>query len=204
MGLAAPSTRQHGCRPEGETWEQIDGSFVMQATPTIPHTVTASNIERLLNDALAEYHSDLFACREVTIVVEEAGIVGGGNYVPDVAVLDAADLEDDVRKTAICHLEVEVVSPSDRKPVLETGRPKIDIKVEGYQKLPSCVAVMLVEQSRIQVTLLTRTGRGWFRSEHNTPDDPVVLLSFGFQCTVAEIYARAPALRPIPAQRNKL
>lgn len=214
MGLAALSTPARlpaspfdefvASRPEGETWEQIDELFVMQATPTIPHTVIASNIERLLNDALAKFRPDLFACREVTIVMDEAGIIGGGNYVPDVAVLDEADLKEEVSKTAICHLAVEVVSPSDWKPVLETGRPKIDVKVEGYQKLPSCDAVLVVEQSSIRVVLLTRTGLGWSRFEHIFPDDLIDLPGFGLQCSVADIYAKTPALRALALQRHKL
>ena len=214
MGLAALSTPARlpassfdefaASRPEGETWEQIDGLFVMQATPTMPHTIIASNIERLLNDALAEFRPDLFARREVTIVTEKAGIVGGGNHVPDVAVLDDADLKEEVSKTAICHLAVEVVGPSDRRPVLETGRPKIEIKVELYQNLPSCNAVMKVEQSRLQVMLLIRTAQGWSRSEHEFPDDRLDLPGFGLQRSASAIYARTPALRGTPARRDKL
>ncbi|NDW06250.1 Uma2 family endonuclease [Jiella sp. 40Bstr34] len=182
-------------RPEGETWELIDGLFVMQATPTIPHSVIASNIERLLNDALANVLPDLLACREVTIVMEAAGIVGGGNYVPDVAVLDEADLQEGLTSTATCHLAVEVVSPSDRKPIAGSARPKIDIKLEGYRNLPSCMAILVVDQSEIAVMALIRTDQGWIESRYDSPDDEIALPDFGLKCKVADIYFRTPALR---------
>jgi Uma2 family endonuclease len=39
-------------RPEEERWELIDGLPVMMAPPTKAHQRIASNLERLLNDAL--------------------------------------------------------------------------------------------------------------------------------------------------------
>ncbi|MCE7028989.1 Uma2 family endonuclease [Jiella avicenniae] len=190
-------------RPEGETWELIDGLFVMQATPTIPHSVIASNIERLLNDAVVNCRPDLIACREVTIVMEAAGIVGGGNYVPDVAILDETHLREGVTSTETCHLAAEVVSPSDRKPLAGSDRPKIKIKLEGYKNLPSCKAILAVDQSELRVILLVRTGRGWIEWQYESPDDEIAVPDFGLKCTVADIYARTPALRNAAASEHR-
>ncbi len=213
MGLPAQSAPDHSpptgfddfvaSRPDEETWELICGLFVMQATPTIPHSVLASNIERLINDGAASLGLDLIACREVTIDMSDAGIVGGGNYVPDVAVIDEADLQDGLSSTGRCHLAVEVISPSDRKPISKATRPKIEIKVEGYQHLPSCKAVITVDQSDLLVEVMIRTEQGWSVSRHEAPDDEIILTDFGLRCTVADIYHRTPALRNAPGAHPK-
>src|SRR6516164_408420 len=42
-------------RPDHERWELIAGVPMMMAPPTIAHNRIASNLERLLNDALASH-----------------------------------------------------------------------------------------------------------------------------------------------------
>lgn len=213
MGLHARSTSDRSLptgftdfiasRPDEETWELIGGLFVMQATPTIPHSVIASNLERLLNDGIAILELNLIACREITVDMSEAGIVGGGNYVPDVAVLDEADLQAGLSSTVICHLAVEVISPSDRKPISGTTRPKIEIKTEGYQTLPSCRAIITVDQSELLVEVMTRDGNGWSAHRYDNAEDEIIIPDFGLRCTVAEIYYRTPALRNALASEPK-
>ncbi|EAU41341.1 hypothetical protein FP2506_01200 [Fulvimarina pelagi HTCC2506] len=205
MGLPAQSVPVHSAsagfddfvasRPDEEAWELIGGLFVMQAQPTIPHSVIASNVERLLNDGISTSGLDLIACREVMIDMSEAGIVGGGNYVPDVAVLDEADLLEGLSRTGNCLLAVEVVSPSDLRILTGTNRPKIDVKMEGYRNLPPCRAIITVDQSELLVEVARRTEQGWSVTRHDAPEDEIVLADFGLRCTVADIYSRTPALR---------
>ena len=95
----------------------------------------------------------------------------------------------------------EVVSPSDKKPIAGSARSKIDIKLEGYQNLPSCDAVLMVDQGEIRVTVLIRTERGWAESRYLLPDDEIAIPNFGLTCTVADIYFRTPALRNAVASK---
>ena len=50
-----------GGRPDEERWELIDGVAVMIAPPTKAHQRIASNLERLLNDALERHDPALAA-----------------------------------------------------------------------------------------------------------------------------------------------
>ena len=186
-------------RPTEEKWESISGIFVMQAPPSMLHSVIASNVERLLNEALASKRPDLIACREVTILMHEAGVLGGGNDVPDVAVLDDEDLQSGARSTSTCRLALEVVSPSDLRPLVAGSKPKIDVKIDGYLALPSCDAVLTVDHGEISVVLMVRSEDGWTRSEYASPEDVVEIPTFGLRCSVSDIHARTPARRAVPA-----
>jgi hypothetical protein len=74
-------------RPDEERWELIDGVAMMMAPPTRDHQRIASNLERLLNDALELPRPTLSAYQRVGL---DLGAVAE-NYdpEPDVAVIDA-------------------------------------------------------------------------------------------------------------------
>src|SRR5438552_80419 len=74
-------------RPEEEHWELIDGVAMMMAPPTKSHQRIASNLERLLNDALERHSPALVAYQRV-------GVNLGPNVQdydpePDVTVVEA-------------------------------------------------------------------------------------------------------------------
>lgn len=182
-------------RPEGETWELIDGFFVMQAQPTFTHQIIAGNIERLLNDALEATRPALVALQGPAVDMRQAGIAGGATYVPDVGVVEGMEVEAGLARSVTCYLAVEVVSPSDRKPVSDTNRHRIDVKVEGYRNLPSCEALLVVEQDRPLVVVLTRREGSWSRSAFDLAEDVIDLPSFGLRCTLLEVYSKTPVLK---------
>lgn len=183
-------------RPDDETWELIDGQVVMQAQPTFAHQVIGGNIERLLNDALSTTRPELIALQGPTIDLEGAATLAAA-FVPDVGVLDASAVDAGLGKSAGCHLAVEVISPSDRKPVSDgSRRARIDVKVEGYKGLTSCEAIVLVEQDDPLVVLHVREGLHWAEVELRSLDDIIALPRFGLRCTVAAFYARTPVVRP--------
>lgn len=177
-------------RPDGEVWELIDGQRIMQAKPSIAHQVLAGNVERLLNDA-PEAERARLAVQATTIDMSEGD---GGRYVPDVAVVDA-DEECMTRNVSTrCYLAVEVVSPSDRRRVAD-DLTKIEEKVKGYRLLPSCNAILLIDQDRFEAEIHLRRLGQWVASELTSPDDALEIPGFGLRCTLADIYDRTPALK---------
>jgi Uma2 family endonuclease len=114
-------------RPDGETWELIDGRIVMQAQPTFDHQIIAGNLERLLNDALDAMGSGRIALQSPGI--DLSPVILGSQNVPDVAMIDGA-IEPGERTTSTCYLVVEIVSSADRKRAPGESRLKLDVKVE--------------------------------------------------------------------------
>ncbi len=180
-------------RPDEETWELVDGSFMMQAQPSVEHQLISGNVERLLNDGLEREGIPRFAVQGAAI---ELGSGRSDTYVPDVAVLDASDEDLDRNASQTCFLACEVVSPSDRRLVPGTGETKIASKVRGYRELRSCEVILVIEQGAPFVTLLVRTDGVWGSEDLRSPDDDIVLPAFGLRCTLADIYARTRVLRP--------
>src|SRR5215469_11289107 len=97
-------------RPEEERWELIDGLPVMMAPPTKAHQRIASNLERLLNDALEAPRSTLVAYREIGVNL--APCVENYDAEPDVVVVDGGG--DNERYSDRFYLAAEVVSSSGR------------------------------------------------------------------------------------------
>jgi Uma2 family endonuclease len=97
-------------RPEEERWELIDGLPVMMAPPTRAHQRIASNLERLLNDAL-EAQGSAWAAYQA-IGVNLGPHIQFYDPEPDFVVVDAE--RDDERYSDNFYLAAEVVSSSDR------------------------------------------------------------------------------------------
>lgn len=175
-------------RPDEERWELIEGSFVMQATPSLDHQVIAGNITRLLNDALESMGAERIALQCPTI--DLTPVISGNKFVPDVTVLDTADIVPDRHTTARCYLAVEIVSSSDRKRIVREGRPRIEIKRDGYSKLPDCEAILVIEQKRYAVRIGQRQGDDWTWTTLSDAADEIVLPTFGLRCRLGDFYAR--------------
>jgi hypothetical protein len=103
-------------RPDRERWELVAGVPMMMTPPTIAHNRIASNLERLLNDALDLHDPSRMAARRPGIEL------GSGDYrpEPDIGVIDA-DYDENQRFVARAYLLAEIVSGSDDVPVPGTG-----------------------------------------------------------------------------------
>jgi Uma2 family endonuclease len=164
-------------RPDEERWELIDGVPMMMAPPTRDHQRIASNLERLLNDALERYRPALSAYQRVGL---DLGAVAE-NYdpEPDVAVIDA-NRGGDPRYTDRFYLAAEVVSEADRRTV--------DGKCEIYKRHPSCNCVLVLRQDRYEVSVALRSDDGWKDTVLREPDAELVLPDMGLRCAVADLY----------------
>jgi len=116
-------------RPNEEHWELVDGVPIMRTPPTHDHQRIASDLERLLNDAierLPQPHSPPVAAYQ-RIGVNLGPVVEDYDPEPDVAVVEIATSKDR-RYADRFFLVAEVVSPSDE--------PTIEGKREMYKRPP--------------------------------------------------------------------
>ena len=168
-------------RPDEERWELVDGTPMMMAPPTRDHQRIASNLERLLNDAI-ERLPDQRAARLAAyqrIGVNLGPVVQNYDPEPDVAVVEVAK-GSDPRYSDRFFLAAEVVSSSDL--------PTIEGKRELYKRHPDCGCVLVVRQDRCEVNVELRTPDGWVRETLATPHDQLELPAFGLRCSLADIY----------------
>lgn len=168
-------------RPDEEHWQLIDGVAMMMAPPTHDHQRIASNLERLLNDAIermAQPRLPRIAAYQ-RIGVNLGPVVEDYDPEPDVAVVEVATSGD--RRYADRFLLVaEVVSRSDES--------TIEGKREIYKRHPGCECVLVIRQDRYSVTVELRAEEVWSRETLAAPDGRLILPAFGLQCTLADIY----------------
>ncbi len=182
-------------RPDHERWELVAGVPMMMTPPTIAHNRIAGNLERLLNDALADHDQS-------RIAMQRPGIeLGSGEFrpEPDVAIIDA-DYEPDQRFVERAHLLAEIVSATDGARVPDTDARWIDVKRTIYLDHAACEAVLIIEQDRMEIRLDTRTPSGWSSQTLGAADD-LRLPAFGLQCAVTELYEGTP-LQPRRGRRR--
>lgn len=182
-------------RPDHERWELVAGVPMMMTPPTIAHNRIAGNLERLLNEGLADY--DLSR-----IAMQRPGIeLGSGEFrpEPDVAIIDA-DYEPDQRFVERAYLLAEIVSATDGTRVPDTDARWIDVKRTIYLDHAACEAVLIIEQDRMEVRLDVRTQAGW-SSQVLGAADHLKLPGFGLQCAVGELYEGTP-LQPRRKRRT--
>jgi Uma2 family endonuclease len=175
-------------RPDEEHWELIGGVAMMMAPATRDHQRIASNLERLLNDAFEEHRPQFAAYQRAGLNL--APVAPDYDPEPDVVVVDA-DAPGDERYADRFYLAAEVVSSSDRK----TVESKRDI----YQRHPDCRCVLIVQQDRLDLSVVTLTNAGWIERRLTRSDDQLALEEFGLRCTLAELY-KGTALQPRAAR----
>ncbi|MGU3536948.1 Uma2 family endonuclease [Methylobacterium sp. A54F] len=180
-------------RPDEEKWELIGGRYVMQAQPNFHHQLIAGDLERLLSEGLRRVGASRVALQNPALDLRPA--IEGHTYVPDVAVLDWADIEPGRNVTRTFYLAAEILSPSDRRRLSGSTRQKIDVKLAGYEAVPSCEAVLLIEQQAYDVTVSERRGGAWVRTRLTAPADRIVLPAFGLDRPIADLYARTALAR---------
>jgi Uma2 family endonuclease len=173
-------------RPDHERWELIAGVAMMMTPPTIAHNRIASNLERLLNDALASRDPS-------RIAVQRPGVeLSSGDYrpEPDVSVIDV-DYEASQRFVDRAYLLAEVVSDTDEVGVPETEKSWIDVKRDIYLGHPVCETVLIIEQDRMEVRVDVKTDKGWTSRTLDHADE-LHLPEFGLTCAVADLYQGTP------------
>jgi Uma2 family endonuclease len=163
-------------RPDEERWELIDGVAVMMTPPTKVHQRIASNLERLLNDALERHDATLTAYQAVGVNLGPR--LEHYDPEPDVVVVDAAD--EGERYSDRFYLAAEVVSSSDRT--------YVESKREVYKQYEACRCILTIQHERMEVRVDRRADDGW--SEHllRKSDDPLAFTDFGLSCKVSDLY----------------
>jgi Uma2 family endonuclease len=185
-------------RPDHERWELIDGVPVMMTPPTLTHNLIATNLQRLLLDALAAHDPS-------RIAVQRAGILlSSGSYTPepDVMVIDA-DFDAGQRFVNRAYLLSEIVSDTDEVSVPSTKQRWVDVKRDIYRRHAHCEAVLIVSQDRMEVELDLKTERGWISSVLQGAGAELSIPACGLSCFVADLYDRTP-LAPRPASQHQL
>jgi len=168
-------------RPDEEWWELIDGVPVMMTPPTKAHQRIASNLERLLNDALVRSAPERAAYQRVGLNL--GPIVDNYDPEPDVVVIDVEEGSDE-RYADRFYLIAEVVSASDR--------PKIEGKREIYKLHEACRCILTIRQDRHEVRIDSRTGNSWTTQVLTRANDELVLTGFGLRCRLADLYRGTP------------
>jgi Uma2 family endonuclease len=175
-------------RPDEEHWELIGGVIMMMAPATHDHQRIASNLERLLNDALEVHRPDLTAYQRVGLNL--APVAPDYDPEPDVAVISADEIGD-VRYSDRFFLAAEISSKSDRKTV--------ESKRDVYKRHPDCRSVLVIEQYRVEVGVWLLGETGWIEQRLTVLTDDLVLEALGLHCTLADLY-KGTALAP---RRNR-
>lgn len=171
-------------RPDGEHWELIAGVPMMMAPATKAHQRIAANLDRLLSDALEKHRPEWTSYQRVGLNL--APVTPDYDPEPDVVVVDASLPGVDDRYSDRFYLAAEVVSASDRKTV--------ENKRDVYRRHPDCRCVLVIEQTRVEISISLLTASGWTERRLTRPGDEVLLDEFGLRCTLADLY-RGTALQ---------
>lgn len=138
----------------------------MMTPPMIDHNRIASNLERLLNDALERHDPSREAVQRPGIelglsaeALTSLGLNADYKPEPDVAVIDY-DPRPGRRMISRAYLLAEVVSSTDDALILKTGEPWIEAKSRLYRAHPPCEAVIVIEQQRVEIRSSIR-GQPW-------------------------------------------
>jgi len=169
-------------RPERERWELIDGVAIMMTPPTLVHQIIASNLQRLLYEALDGHTQSLTVLQRLGVNISPS--VDNYDPEPDVAVIDGAIPDIHERYVNRLYLAAEVVSSSDRNWVSK--------KREIYKKNEACTCVLTIQQERLEVRVDLKTDQGWTHQVLTKLDDTLDLADFGLRCLLADLYRGTP------------
>jgi Uma2 family endonuclease len=173
-------------RPDEERWELIDGVAVMVTPPTVIHQRIASNLDRLLNDALDRFDRSRMA-------VQRPGLdllpeIDNSQPEHDVVVLDRRTRRGE-RYVKRFYLAAEIVSESDAHRDRDGDRTRIEGKRAIYRQHESCLAVLIVEADRHGLQMDVReAGEAWRSLAPENPGDVLDLPAFGLQCRLVDLY----------------
>jgi Uma2 family endonuclease len=182
----------YATRPDEERWQLIDGVAIMMTPPTKAHQRIASNLERLLLDALESHAPNLAAYQRLGVNLAPA--VDHYDPEPDVLLIDApTGPEADERYADRFYLAAEIVSTSDEV--------WVEKKRDIYKLHETCICILIVRQDRFDVRVDLRTDAGWTEQVLTKPDDLLVLAEFGLRCKLSDLY-RGTALQPRTAPKR--
>lgn len=169
----------YASRPDEERWQLIDGVAMMMTPATRTHQRIASNLERLLIDALERHDPTLTAYQRLGVNI--APSVDDYDPEPDVVVVDKETTEDaDEHCADRFYLAAEIVSSSDRT--------SVRTKREVYKLHSACKCILTVQQDRYEVQITLRSKEDWSELRLTKPDDIIALPDFGFRCKVSDLY----------------
>jgi Uma2 family endonuclease len=178
-------------RPDHERWELIRGVPVMMVPPTLAHNHIASNLQQLLNEALAKHNPGRVALQRSGLELGDDGLGEQYRPEPDVVVMDA-QYHRGQRFIDHAYVLAEVVSDTDNEPVPGTREPWIAVKRRLYLAHPPCEAVILIEPDHIEVRIDLHTKDRWVASKLTRLDDTLTIPGCGLQCLVADLYEATP------------
>jgi len=174
-------------RPDEERWQLVDGVALLMTPPYPAHQRIASNLERLLNDALEQHVPHLLAYQRIGI---ELPNFPHYRPEPDVAVVDLA-LEPGRRFFDRFYLAAEIISKSDE------AEERLPLKRGFYRGHEHCRAILIVQQDRPSLEVDRRDHRGEWRTEHlDSADADLVLPEFGLSCRVRDLYRNTRVIAP--------
>jgi len=168
-------------RPDEEHWELINGAAMMMAPATPVHQRIASNLERLLNDALDTHNPGIAAYQRVGLNLRPE--VDRYDPEPDVVIVDVVETLEQ-RYSDRFYLAAEVVSDSDAA--------RVEQKREIYKLHPHWRCVLTMRQDRHEVRIDLRTDSGWRTTVLQSPADILALDEFGVRCPIADLYRGTP------------
>jgi Uma2 family endonuclease len=190
-------------RPGRERWELIDGHPVVMAPPSIDHNRIASNLDRLLYDALLDHDPSRAPAQRcgVDLGILRSDLLKLGLKVdyapePDVAVIES-EPRHGRRIIDQAFLLAKVVSSSDDAPIAAGSEKWIEVKSDLYRAHAPCAAIVVIEQDRVEVRLDTRGATGWSQVVLQDLDDEIGLPTFGLRCR-AETSTSAPISIRVP------
>jgi len=168
-------------RPKEEKWELIDGVPMMMPPPTITHVRIARNLETLLNARLAAAKPEWQADREVGVLVE-----GDEKYnpEPDVTVIDTSHTLGQIYAQQF-YFVAEVLSPSDKRPVLEA-------KLTYYQDHEHNRCVLFVHQDHVGADQYDRSGDSWSHRPSMKAQEPLTFPDIGTVGRLGDLYRFTP------------
>lgn len=172
-------------RPDEERWELIGGVAVMMTPPTVIHQRIASNLDRLLNDALDRFDRSRMALQRPGLDLMPE--IENYQPEPDIAVLDRRARRG-VRYVKRFYLAAEIVSESDTTRERDGDRTRIEAKRDIYRQHGSCLAVLVIEADRQQLDLDLREGAVWRSRTLTDPNEALSVPEFGLRCRLADLY----------------
>jgi Uma2 family endonuclease len=149
---------------------EFDGRRIIEVTGgSRDHQRIVSNLVRLLDEALDADRFD--------VVPEMRLEVGGKIRYPDVSVI-SGHVPGSVRTLRDAVVLFEVVSPDST--VIDR-----EVKRSEYASLPSIRRYVILEQTRAEATVLSRTAQGW---EETEASEGLNLPELGVSLPLAAIY----------------
>jgi len=158
--------------------EYVAGEVFAMSGVTTRHNLINQNLGRLFHAAARKRGCRVFL---IDVMLRAAN---DRFYYPDLIVAcgKAGEVERIVEEPTVV---VEVTSPSTRA----TDRRE---KLEAYQRMPTLMAYVIVEQRRRQVFVYNRASKGEWSREEIVGSGEAVIASLGARITLDEIYEDVP------------